>query len=61
MFVLIVYVDETTRDLKVNEKSSQESIDDAKERIKSLRVDKDNDDGKTWHLYNIMVWDIMIK
>ncbi|KOB79145.1 Synapse-associated protein, partial [Operophtera brumata] len=35
---------ESASDLKVSEKSSQESIDDAKERIKSLRVDKDNDD-----------------
>lgn len=29
------------------EKSSQESIDDVKKRIKSLKVDRENDDGKT--------------
>lgn len=47
IFCSCFYVDESASDVKVKEKSSQESIDDAKERIKSLRVDKENDDGKT--------------
>lgn len=37
-----------------NEKSSQESIDDVKKRIKSLKVDRENDDGKTWPFQTIL-------
>ncbi|KAI8437287.1 hypothetical protein MSG28_011659 [Choristoneura fumiferana] len=33
--------------LIAKEKSSQESIDDAKQRIKTMKVDRENDDGKT--------------
>ncbi|KAG6451355.1 hypothetical protein O3G_MSEX007086 [Manduca sexta] len=40
-----------SENLIANEKSSQECIDDVKKRIKSLKVDRDNDDGKIFFLF----------